>query len=940
MRTLRYYIQSIAMAIALLYAPAAIAQGFITKSGTAVYPAPHSTSFQQTPSKGFLRPSSYAGQYYIVAPQEFIPHLQQFIRWKRQEGYSVRLITPHVVQRDSIRAALSELYASLSDPLTYILLVGDIDRIPSFPGRHTPSGLSTQLTDLYYAEYNGDFIPEAMLGRLSVADTLQLTAVLNKIIAYEQGRYATQLSQFLLVAGAEDRSPAPTTTNGQVNYLSTLVAEHHPETDTICFRNPTSSALRDSIIAAALQPNVAINYTAHCTQSGWTNPAFSIPLADSLPMPFPTLYINNCCRSNAFGSDCFGEHLLRKPLGGAVGVIGASNETLWAEDYYWAVGAKYPLSLQPDFIPSLPGAFDQFIADTPEASTPDSPPYTLGAMLHKGCNAVATAGSPFDAYYWEIYCLLGDPSMIPYWPNPDTLSLLTPDSIMAGTTTLPIISSSASRLTVIADTTILATTISHNDDTTTLSLCKAIDADSITLTITCPKALSLSRTIPVFHPRKPFLALVDSHADSTSLFLRIKNVGLFPALGHTLTLTQDSPDGLQLTTPFTLTIPFLDALADTLISFSLSDCIPGIEPLFSAILTFTDSLGETYSTLHLNTPLPDTRPQLLQIAILLPDSSQALQLLPNNEYVLKARFSHSPQSLSVTLQDTLLPLTSDGTTFSVPFRTPENIGHLCLTLTPSLGNWSHTHTYWLTAYQTLEPFEDGNFSVLPWQHPTIYPWISDTLASHSGLRCARSSPVGDHQQSTLSLDILTLVDDSISFFYNVSSESSDWLNFYIDGRRRGFWSGNTGWQYYSRLLPAGQHRLQWVYQKDISTSQLDDCARIDDLRLPLALWSQPAGIPTPDTTHSSIPSQPQPTHLLFSLSPNPARDVITISLPDSPKSCSISFFDNLGRHVDKIILPPHTPSTQYSTLHLRLGTYTAVLHHPAGTAIKKMIVIR
>lgn len=940
MDTFQYLKLAFALACAILTPLTVSGQDYVTKSGTPIVPAEKNAIILPPDSKAACLPDNYAGHYHIVVPADFLAPLQPFIQWKRQQGFLVQVVIPESLHRDSIRAALSRLYSTHPHPHTYILLVGDMDRIPSFPGKHTPDGLSIHITDLYYAEYTGDYLPEAMVGRLSVADTLQLTQVIDKIIAYEKGTYAQQLSQLLLVAGREERTPAPVTTNGQVNYLATLSATHRPTADTVCFRNPASATQRDSIFYALNGTNTFVNYTAHCTQTGWTNPSFSVDDVDSLPLPTPTLFFNNCCRANAFGGDCLGERLLRKPDGGAVGIIGATNETLWAEDYYWAVGAKHPLSVTPLYDPSLPGAFDPLIINTADNLLP-AEPFTLGAMMHHGCRAVTTVGSPFDAFYWETYCLLGDPSMTPFWPNPDTLTLTLDDSVWAGKTTLHLRCSPHARITATADTLLLGTAVVPENSETTLLLDCGIDADSITLTATRPNALCNSQQFKVHRTARPYLSVIDCSIDDTLLLLRVKNQGLSPARHHRLSLTQGSGTGAILPAIPAIDLPLLPSLADTLLAFNLHDCQPGTEPLLSAIIMIHDSTDSIYSTLSINIPLPDLRPILTQLQILEPDATPCRLLLPGHSYLLSATLAYPADSCFLSLASSEpISLTPCTPQFTLPFQTPDSLTHLQLSLTPHYGDWHHTYTYWLTCQHTAEPFETADFSNFPWQHPTRYHWLIDSLAPHHGTYCARSAPIDNALQSLLVLDINTLVDDTVSFFYNLSSEPTDWLYFYIDGYKRGYWSGNTGWQRYARLLPAGQHRLEWVYRKDASGSQHDDCARIDDIRLPLALWQQPAGTPMADTHALAIQQPEEQNSQPFTISPNPASTHIRITHDSKPVDRTLLLLDNLGRTVDKIKIHRQTTSTQYSTTHLRLGTYTLVLHHSAGIYIQKMTVIR
>ena len=94
----------------------------------------------------------------------------------------------------------------------------------------------------------------------------------------------------------------------------------------------------------------------------------TIGTLDTLDNPQPLFYVNNCCKSNDFGGTCFGEQLLRKPSGGAVAVIGATNSTLWEEDFWWAVGPT-TISLTPSYDPIRLGAFDRLAGRAPSITS-------------------------------------------------------------------------------------------------------------------------------------------------------------------------------------------------------------------------------------------------------------------------------------------------------------------------------------------------------------------------------------------------------------------------------------------------------------------------------------------------------------------------------------------------------------------------------------------
>ena len=390
-------------------------------------------------------------RYLVVSRPQFRHGLQPFVQWKRQEGYEVTEIYADTNRCESIKALISGQWSVVSgQPPRYILLVGDVAQIQAFPGTTRPAGLGNHVTDLYYAEQTGDYLPDALLGRWPVSDTAELRAVVEKTLRYEQciALDTARLRRMLLVAGSESQDPAPVTTNGQVNYLGREIKLAHPELDTLCYRNPESGSRRDAILNDLRRGAALLNYTAHCNTAGWSTPSVTFASIDTLDNPQPLLYVNNCCQSNAFGGTCFGEQLLRKPHGGAIGVIGATNSTLWNEDYYWSVGPKYLFSLTPDYDSTCLGAFDHWLGRVADVQT-------QGELLAAGNLAVTAFGSPYSKFYWEIYCLLGDPSLRPYVGFPQEVTL-SAEGVYNGSTVLNVSGTPGATVTAVQDSILLS----------------------------------------------------------------------------------------------------------------------------------------------------------------------------------------------------------------------------------------------------------------------------------------------------------------------------------------------------------------------------------------------------------------------------------------------------------------------------------------------------
>ena len=123
-----------------------------------------------------------------------------------------------------------------------------------------------------------------------------------------------------------------------------MVRQGEPKKTTL--RSQSPKAIPDmpqasaSIISNISEGTGLSNYTAHCGSNGWGDPSFNTSDVSTLQnFNEYGLVISNCCLPNKFDEPvCFGEALLRAEDKGAVGHIGASNNTYWDEDYWWAVG--------------------------------------------------------------------------------------------------------------------------------------------------------------------------------------------------------------------------------------------------------------------------------------------------------------------------------------------------------------------------------------------------------------------------------------------------------------------------------------------------------------------------------------------------------------------------------------------------------------------------
>ncbi len=802
----------------------------------------------------------------ILSDTMFREELQPLIRWKSVKGFNVieayRQDSLVGGTRESIRAYLKHLYEQPPEGVaspSFLLIAGDAEQIPCsrYPG---------QVTDLYYAEYDGegDYIPELFYGRISVNTPEQLRAVVDKILEYEQCRFSDPsfLDEVVLVAGVDD-SYAGTYGNGQINYAHEYYLNQENGNTPHIFTYPESGsnaqAIRDLVSGGA----GFVNYTGHGLYDRWEDPAFRISDIDGLQNngKYPVM-IGNGCETNIFTLDeCFAEALIRAPGKGALAYIGCTSDSYWKEDFYWSVGAG-PVSAHPSYEETSPGYYDKVFHDRNERYELWTP--SLGEMVFGGNMAVQQSSSTRKRFYWEIYQLAGDPTIVPWFRQPAEQEVSFPASLPWGSrrvdlTCAPDSYVALSRSGVLLDA-LHATengfaTLLFPDTLTDGKLDLIISGDrfrpwrgEVGLGIPSPLCLDLLGYSLTGESVEP-----DHHispGEEASLNLELINRGEEVILNDTVVLF--SGNGSIEILDSVLVIERLEP-GDTLkpgdaylfrAGISLADqatallgirLTGGATPMFirekihapvlaAGSISWDDRpLGngngiiETGEWLLCNWTLFNTghfRTGIILGSVLSKDSTKSVEALFLNEPVIEAGDSASLQ-FKIRLEETGTGWFSLG---------PVSAGD---------QNGSVTDSLRITMNRYFEVFDPGWKSRYPFVNNSPSPWKPDRESYTSSRYSLRSGTISDNEQSDVTLFMETTQDDTLSFTYRVSSEYEwDYLRFYVDSLLEQKWSGNSGWKEYSLPIEEGWHEITWSYKKDEGWTGGEDAAWIDDLILP------------------------------------------------------------------------------------------------------------
>ena len=828
---------------------------------------------------------SAAGRYLVVSRPEFREGLQPFVRWKRQVGYEVKEIYVDTSLCDSVRAAIAGEWRGGADRWPrYVLLVGDARKIQAFRGTTAPTGLLPTITDLYYVEHTGDYLPDAQLGRWPVNDSAELRAVVEKTLAYERAEAMDThlLKRVMLVAGYERYNPAPITTNGQVNYVGRELKHARPQLDTLCWRNPASEHQRDGILEALGRGAAMLNYTAHCTTGGWTSPAVGFRSIDTLPLRQPLLYVNNCCESNNFGGTCFGEQLLRKPGGGAIGVVGATNSTLWDEDFYWSVGPKMPFTADPLYDSLRPGAFDCWLGRVGGVAT-------QGELLQAGNLAVSASGSPYDKFYWEIYSLLGDPSLMPYVGVPQAIELAVVDTPAVGAVQLALRGTAGVRVGVVQADSLLATGVFPPDGRLTLGLGQSVDTGALVLTATGSGRLTRVDTVlPLAAERAAGLYRVH-YADSLLSFT-LTNQGRQPLRNVTVGLLQDSA-GFGGGAEMRSGMARVDSLAAGASARLALDCrmvAVGQEPLWRGLLVAADTAR--LCTLGVEHRLATAYPEC-SLRLCGADSTEASTLEAGGSYLLRTTVEGAYDSLRVRLSPLPAAPAAEGHGEWTPFGVAAGVHHMAVEARVDWGHWSQRTEGYFSVGGDVEGFERG-FGCYPWQQGGTQPWVVDSSVSRSGRFSVRSGPIDYRQTSDLVIEPTLPQAGTLTFYARASSEEMyDKLVFSVDGVSREQAWGEMGWTRYRVNLAAGRHVLRWRYVKDETGSEGSDCVWIDDVEFPLVLWDSAYGCE--GTARLSLAPAAETSRA--AVYPNPAGRQAFVALQNTGGGVRLALTDIYGR---------------------------------------------
>jgi len=832
--------------------------------------------------------TQYPISYVIISDRMFQDQLQPFINWKERKGFTV--IESYTDEIGNTTQQIKDYIQGLYNAGTpenpspsFVLFVGDIAQVPTWNN-------GDGVTDRNYVEYTGDLFPEIFYGRFSAENTSQLQPYIDKTLMYEQYTMPnpTYLDTIVMVSGV-DASYASDWGNGQINYgtINYFNEEHDIFSNTYLY--PASGSSSAAIIQNVSDGVTFGNYTAHCSPNGWADPPFVISDIPGLENQDKYgLLIGNCCSSSEYQTVCFAEELLRAENKGTVGYIGGSNSTYWDEDYYFGVGVGTISENPPPYEETTLGNYDRSFHDHGE-------PFgdwftTMDQVVFAGNLAVSESGSSRQQYYWDIYNLMGDPSLMIYYSNPDENPVTHDPYIMVAATSFSVDCAPYSYVALNRDGVNIVSVLADENGLALLEFPGFTVPGTAELVITAQNFQPHIEDVQIFAPDGPFCIYEAYTLNDDSLGNGNGNAEYGEQVFINLSMVNYGNDDA-----FDVNVSISSACSDVVIEegielydtirineivtrqngylIQLSDAVEDQTNMVFDIIAVDsqDSIWESQFEITAYAP------KLTPLDLIVDDSETGNdngRLDPGESAIIKFKTANTGHCVAYDVTASLLAynpyvtVLSGDTTLSVlgtfgasypQFNVvvsddaPEGVfAQMRYQLTS--GGYFVERNYYPKVGLILEDWETGDFLKYDWKFAGNEPWVISSVYPYQGNYDVTSGVIEENQSSEFWIEYQVMSLDSISFYKKVSSEVDfDKLEFYIDNVLQDEWSGTSeSWTREAYSVNPGVRKFSWIYETDYSGIGGANMAWIDYIELPTMMVTTVYAGPDNDVCENSL----------------------------------------------------------------------------------------
>ena len=792
------------------------------------------------------------GPMLIISYGDFMDEMQTFVDWKNYKGIPTEMVDiADVGDVDDIAQLVEDQY--YENGIAFVLLVGDIDQIETIRRSDGAGSNSPSDNSLTFVAGN-DFYPDLIIGRFSAETGEQVETMINRTIGYEMdpdpaADWYKKGSGFASNQGPGDDGEYDDEHLDNIREL--LLAYTYIEVDQIY--DPDGTVAQGE--AAINEGRSIVNYTGHGSNGSWGN---GCPMNNTNVNGlvntgmWPFIWSVACVNGEFNVGTCFAETWLRatdsdgNPTGAIATLMSTVNQA-------WN--------------PPMEGQ-DEMNAIFVESYS-DNIKRTFGGLSFNGMNQMndSYGSQGYDeTCYWTIF---GDPSVVMRSDTPTGMEVTHSDVIIIGATEFNIeTGESGALVSVSRDGDLLSSAYTDGSGAVDLFFETALDIPGpVDVVVTAYNRIPYETSVNVIAPDGAYMLLGDVTVNSGGdqildygemgyFYTTFENVGQDPSGDLTFILSHEGSMVNIITEEiFQSSVAAGDEVTvgpfELQVSWNVED---------GAMVPFTIQAIDGAETWEYDVNMAVEAPAYNLVSAefydngngtLDPGESTILQLVIQN-------IGHAPVSyptFEATTSDpylTLGSIESDNAywwdmdqqvtvTIEITASSDAPVGHTALAglVIGALDtDYEFVYPVPITFGLMIEDFETGDFASFDWVHGGNADWVIDSDA-YSGSFSAKSGEIGHDQTSELSIVMNILYEGDIQFWSKASSEQGgsgtvyDYLDFYIDNDPQELMiGGTTDWEEYTVNLPAGEHTLRWVYEKDDAQSSGEDCAWVDRIYFP------------------------------------------------------------------------------------------------------------
>ena len=471
------------------------------------------------------------GNMLVISYGDFMDEMEPFVLWKNRKGIPTEMINVSDIggNSSSIESFVDNYY--YTNGLTFLLLVGDANQVP------TPS-VSGSGSDPSYGFIEGnDSYSEIFVGRFSANSPAELITQVERTIDYEQNPQPSAEWYHSAFSAGSNQGPGWGGLTDDV-FLDTIIEPmllDYTYTNHLGIYDPNSSV--QGGIDAINNGVSIINYTGHGWQQGWGNGSqIEVSDVNNLnnmgKLPF---VITVGCNVGEFNTvtNSFGESWLRATNNGqAVGGIGHFGSTI-SQSWEPPMHGQYGMNLL------ITENFEQGIS------------HTSGGIVTNGCmymNDMQGSSGINETNYWTLF---GDPSLHLRTDEPSLLNTSYMSSIVVGTSSFDITYTGTEVLAAISQNNQLLTSAYGDNGVISLDLTGLnLQPGQYDLVISGYNAFTEQETINIVAPDGAYIVYNDFEITSDSGFndfvefgdqisanISIENVGVLNTNGINVTIS-------------------------------------------------------------------------------------------------------------------------------------------------------------------------------------------------------------------------------------------------------------------------------------------------------------------------------------------------------------------------------------------------------------------